>query len=214
MIQYDCDADFWNPIAKGIKIKTLRNMRTKPRRHARPDEPIELWATVGGKRLQILRAQCVAIEGVALHLAHRRQICVGPIFQHRSTWAPLGLGAREQLAIDTGHAGGWKEAAEAYAARYGYEPWAGTLITWAPREYDGPIPSGPQMRDLRVLATSEKPIIPFYGKISSAVGHSLLILGWAEVMDRSASYNTPDGRGLVPIRITDLGRWILERFEK
>lgn len=212
MIEYDFDPGFWNPIVKGIKTKTMRNMRTKPRRHARVDEPIELWALVDGRRLQILRAKCTAIEGVKLHLA-RGLVAVGPIFRHRDTWRPLSKKAREQLAIDTGHAGGWKEAAQAYLVRYGIDPWFGTLVTWGPRDYDGPIPSTPQLRDLKVLA-QHKILIPSYGKISVQVGYSLLILKWAEIADPTHAYFDREKRGEVPIQITALGREILDRFDR
>lgn len=212
MIPYDFDASFWNPIARGTKIKTLRNMRTKARRHARVDEPIECWAVVDNRRLQIIRAKCVNVEGVYLHLA-LDQIRVGPIYQHRDTWAPLKKKARELLAIETGHAGGWKEAALAYSDRRGENPWCGTIITWAPRDYDGPIPTHQQLRDLVILSQHAR-VIPCYGKISPTVAHSLLILKWAEVCDRTEQFRPHDRRGTVPIRITDLGRWILERFEK
>lgn len=212
MIEYDFDPGFWIPITSGTKIKTLRNMRTRPQRHARVDEAIELWALVDNRRLQISRAKCVNVEGVFLHLALDK-IRVGPIFHNRDAWVPLKPKARELLAIETGHAGGWKAAALAYSDRYGENPWCGTLITWGPRDYDGPIPSTQQLRDLKVLTQHDR-VIPHYGKISPTVGHSLLILKWAEVTDRTLQYMPKDRRGLVPIRITELGRWILERFEK
>jgi hypothetical protein len=62
MIEYDFDPGFWNPIVKGIKTKTVRNMRTKPRRHARVDEPIELWALVGGADLSTQGHLAAAVE--------------------------------------------------------------------------------------------------------------------------------------------------------
>lgn len=212
MIEYEFAADYWNPIARKIKIKTLRNFRIGKRRHARVDEPIELWAVVGGRRMQIRKAVCTAIEGVTLDLS-RGAVAVGPIFKNRATWRRLGKAEREQLAIDTGHAD-WRSAAQAYAMRYGEDIWNGTLLTWGDREYEGPIPSRQQLRDLAILA-QHKAVIPYYGKISPTVGHSLLILGWAEVPDKSSTYHgRGDNRGMVPIRISDKGRWILDRFEK
>lgn len=212
MIEYDFSADFWTPITKGIKTATLRNMRLKPRRHARAGEPIELWATPADRRLQICRAQCVNVEGVFLHLA-AGIVNVGPIERNRSTWLPLKPKARKDLALRTGHAGGWKEAAAAYGARYGEDPWAGTLISWGPREYDGPIPSREQLRDLKVL-TCHDVVIPAYGKINARVTVSLVVLGWAEVTDRTMMLLSSGPRSYAPVKITDLGRWILERFEQ
>lgn len=212
MIEYDCDARFWNPIAQKIKIKTLRNFRIGKRRHARVDEPIELWAAVGGKRLQIRKATCIAVEGVTLHIGDTspNQVFVGPVFKNRSTWKRLTAPERHQLAVDTGHEN-WPAAAGYYVAHYGHKPWHGTLITWGDREYDGPLPSHPQLRDLRIL-TLHKSVIPAYGKISSTVAISLVVLGWAEVTDRSMCLGGQ--RSYTPIRITELGRWILDRFEK
>jgi hypothetical protein len=211
VIEYDFDARFWNPITQKIKIKTLRNFRLKPRRHARVDEPIECWAAVGGRRLQIRKAVCTAIEGVTLAI-DAGAVAVGPIFQHRSTWRRLKRLEREQLAIDTGFAT-WREAADYYAEHYGEGIWHGTLVTWGDREYDGPIPTAPQLRDLRVLTRHDR-VVPSYGKISTTVGHGLVILKWAEVCDRGDAYRTATQIGHVPIRITELGRWILDRFEK
>jgi hypothetical protein len=210
MIEYDFDAGFWNPIKSGTKSGTIRKLRTKPRRHAKPGEPIELWAAVDGRRLCIARKQCLEVQGVVFKGAANR-IHLGPITQNRSTWAELDLGAREGLARLTGHAD-WKEARDAYERRYGEDPVTLCLVTWADREYDGPIPSVPQLRDLAILI-QHKSVIPAYGKISPAVGHILLVLGWAEVIDRT-TVSHPDGRGYVPIRISEKGRWILQRFEK
>lgn len=212
MIEYDFDTRFWAQIQAGTKSGTIRRMRLKPRRHARPGEPIELWGVGGGKRLQIARKQCLEVQGVVFDGAANR-IHLGPIIQNRSTWPELDLGAREGLARLTGHAD-WKEARDCYEARYGEARVTLCLVTWCDREYDGPLPSQPQLRDLRILAGVDRPIIPSYGKISAAVAHSLLVLKWAEVTDRSQQYLVDGHRGNIPIKISDLGRWILDRFEK
>ncbi len=99
MIEYEFAPHFWNPIAQGIKISTLRSMRTRPRRHARLGEEIELYATVDDRRLQISKAQCVKLEGVFLHLA-AKIVRVGPIEKNRSTWAPL-TAQRRPMPRDT-----------------------------------------------------------------------------------------------------------------
>jgi hypothetical protein len=212
VIEYDFDPRFWNPIASGEKRGTIRRMRTKPRRHARPDEAIELWALVDGRRLQIRKAACATVEGVFMHL-ERGIFRLGPIFKNRSTWPDLDAGGREGLARLTGHPGGWKEAAEYYAAVYGEGPETLCLVTWRDRDYDGPIPTVPQLRDLRILVDAGV-LIPAYGKISVQVGFSLLLLKWAEVTDPAKVYFKNDERGHVPIRPTELGRWILDKFEK
>jgi hypothetical protein len=212
VIQYDFDPKFWNPIASGEKRGTIRRLRMKPRRHARPDELIELWAVVGGKRLQIKRAACAAVEGVFMHL-DRGIFRLGPIFKNRSTWPDLDAGGREGLARLTGHPGGWAEAALDYSARYGDGPQTLCLITWRDRDYDGPVPTPQQLRDLRILIENDV-VIPAYGKISVQVAFSLLLLKWAEVTDPSRVYFDNEKRGHVPIRATELGRWILDRFEK
>lgn len=209
MIEYDFDADFWNPIAQKIKIKTARNFRIGKRRHARPDEPIELWSAVGGKRLQIRKATCTAVEGITIAIG-AEIVAVGPIFKNRSTWQRLKRLEREQLAIDMGFKT-WREADAYHSSLRGEGIWHGALITWGDREYDGPIPSVPQLRDLRVL-TLHPSVIPAYGKISTTVAISLVVMGWAEVTDRTMSIQGQ--RSFTPIRITELGRWILERFEK
>lgn len=212
MIEYDFDPKFWNPIAQGIKRGTIRRMRTKPQRHARPDEDLELWARVDGRRLQIKRATCATVEGVFMELG-RGIFRLGPIFKNRSTWPDLDAGGREGLARLTGHAEGWAQAAADYSARYGDGPQTLTLITWRDRDYDGPKPTPQQLRDLRILAR-ETVVIPAYGKISVQVGHSLLILKWAEVTDPAQAYFDREKRGHVPIRLTELGRQILDRFDK
>lgn len=214
MIDYEFDPRYWNVIADGSKRATLRNFRLKPRRHARPGEPLACWIWRDGLRLQVKRAECAEVLGVHMELG-RDLFAMGPIFQNRSTWLQLDPGGREGLARLTGHPEGWKAAATVYIARRGPGPWTGCMISWRDPEYAGPIPSTQQLRDLRVLSEN-KAVIPRYGKISTTVGHSLLVLKWAEVTDKSMEYLTRE-RGAaseVPIRITELGRWILDRFEK
>lgn len=212
MIEYDVDPQFADAVKAGSKTATIRRMRLKPRRHARLGEPIEIWAMQGKYRTMIRRAECSELQGVFLHLA-ANVVRVGPITAHRATWAPLKPAQRRRLAEITGHPGGWKEAAAAYAARYGRDPFTGTIVHWRDREYDGPIPSLPQLRDLKILrAKADEPggaggIIPSYGKISTGVGITLCVLRWAEVL---SPWMKADGHH--PIRITDLGRWILDRF--
>lgn len=213
MIPYDFAGKYWTPILKGEKRGTIRRLRTKPRRHARPDEPIELWGLVDGRRLKIRNATCATVEGVFLLLG-AGLIRLGPIFKNRSTWPVLDAGGREGLARLTGHPGGWKEAAGEYAARYGDGPETLCLVTWRDREYDGPIPTPQQLRDLRILA-SRQAVVPRFGKISPQVAYSLLCLKWAEVFNKSQQFVVDRNQsGDVAIQISDLGRWILDRFEK
>ncbi len=211
MIQYEFDARFFDAIAAGDKRATLRRLRTRPQRHARPGERIECWAWVKGLRLMIRPAEAAEILGVWMELG-TDSFRMGPIIQNRNTWLELDPGGREGLARLTGHPGGWKEAAADYAARYGTGRWQGVMISWRDLDYTGPIPSRQQLRDLRVLAAAEKPIIPSYGKISPTVAHSLLVLKWAEVTDRGGQYLVDGHRGTIPVIISELGRQILERF--
>lgn len=212
MIEYEFDQQFYDAIAKGEKRATLRKMRIRPRRHAREGERIECWSWVNGLRLQIRAAECAGVDGVFMELG-QGVFRLGPIIHNRSTWPDLDAGGREGLARLTGFTGGWAEAARYYEATYGAEPWTGCLVTWRDLEYTGPLPSVPQLRDLAIL-TQHARVIPCYGKVSPAVAHSLLVLGWAEVCDRSETFRPADRRGTVPIRITDKGRWILDRFGK
>jgi hypothetical protein len=211
MIEYDFDARFWNPITTGSKSGTIRAIRTKPRRHAKPGEDLELWAQVGGKRLQIARKQCLEVQGVFFKGA-RNQIHLGDITRNRSTWPELDLGAREGLARLTGHAD-WKEARDCYESRYGEDPVTLALITWCDRDYLGPKPTPQQLRDLRIVVDKGK-VIPAYGKISVPVGHALLLLKWCEVVDPASVYWEKAKQGHCAIRATELGRQVLERFEK
>jgi hypothetical protein len=211
VIQYDFDPRFWTPIASGAKRATIRRMRTKPRRHARPDEAIECWAVVDNRRLQIRLADCAAVQGVFMEL-DRDIFRLGDITRNRSTWPDLDAGGREGLAKVTGF-DGWAAAAEYYHSVYGGGPFTGCLISWRDREYTGPKPTAPQMRDLRILARNDA-VIPAYGKISVQVGYALLLLKWAEIVDPQQAYFDREKRGHVAIRISELGRWILERFER
>lgn len=208
MIPYKFDMRFWTPIADGTKRATLRKLRTRPRRHARPGEEIQLWA-INDPPLQIRRAECAGVDGVLMEL-DTDKFCLGDITRNRSTWPNLDLGGREGLAKLCGFEH-FTDAAAYWSGVHGGGPFTGCLITWRDMEYAGPPPSRPQLRDLRVLAVNER-VIPAYGKISSAVAHSLLVLQWAEVCDRSQAITGREQRSYVPIRITDLGRWILERF--
>jgi hypothetical protein len=211
VIEYQFDMGFAAAIEAGSKRGTIRRLRIPPRRHAFPGERIGLWIDDGLYRKQIRQADCAGVDGIYLHLA-RDIVRVGPLARNRNTWPDLDAGGREGLARLTGHAG-WKAAGEAYAARYGDLPFTGCLVTWRDPEYSGPIPSRPQLEALRILTEHDR-VIPAFGKFHPRTGHSLLVLAWAEVTDRSQQFRIEDQRGQSPIRITDLGRWILERFGK
>jgi hypothetical protein len=67
----------------------------------------------------------------------------------------------------------------------------------------------PQLQALKVL-TEHAEVIPAYGKILTIVAAGLVALRWAE-------FSGPAGhmavKGYAPIKITELGLEILQRFE-
>lgn len=206
-VEYYFDLQFRDQLVDGTKRGTIRRMRTRPQRHAHEGELLELSVVENNMRRMMKRAECAGVDGIFLDL-DRDVVRLGHITTNRSTWPDLDAGGREGLAQLLGFRG-WKSAAAYYGERYGRGPFTGSLVAWRELEYDGPKPSKKQLEALRVL-TEHAIVIPSRGKFHPVVGHSLLVLKWASTTYREDLY----GNGKVPISITELGKWILERFDK
>ena len=140
MVAYSFKERFAEPILVGSKRQTIRGDR---RRHARPDEQLQLYIGMRTKRCRLIaRTRCVGILAVRLRFSRRGDRCrASELFEVGGLF--LTPRRMDRLAADDGFAS-VDEMAEFWFENHGRGveeiDFHGVLVRWAPL-VDEPRPS-------------------------------------------------------------------------